>query len=172
MVGAEVVAENPAIFAPGDAQRLRLEQILARLAAHEYPGMESDEALSKMGKDQLWDDISEEPLEYAGFVAAKVGRIWSHGPRDVMREPLWEALHWALLAFGLLGLAVLAWRRRWEALLIATIFLAITAVSAVLVASPRRVLVMLPLLAALAGSGAVFAANWAQSLKVWRGSSQ
>ena len=69
-------------------------------------------------REQLWDDVSEEPLEYAGFVATKVGRIWSHGPRDVMREPVWEALHWALLVLGLLGLAVLAWRRRWEALVI------------------------------------------------------
>ena len=86
-VGAEVVAENPEIFSPGDARKLRLEQILARLAAHEYPGMESDKALSKLGKEQLWDDVSEEPLEYAGFVAAKVWRIWSHGPRQVMREP-------------------------------------------------------------------------------------
>jgi hypothetical protein len=171
-VGAEVVAENPEIFSPADAQNLRLEQILARLAAHTYPGTESDEALSKMGKKQLWDDVSEEPLEYAGFVAAKVGRIWSHGPRDVMREPVWEALHWALLAFGLLGLSVLAWRRRWEALLIGVVFLAITAISALLVASPRRVLVMLPLLAALAGSGVVFAAGWAQSLKAWRGPSR
>ncbi len=171
-VGAEVVAEHPEIFSPGDARALRLEQILARLAAHEYPGMESDKALSKLGKEQLWDDVSEEPLEYAGFVATKVGRIWSHGPRDVMREPAWEALHWALLAFGLLGLAVLAWRRRWEALLIGVTFLAITAISAVLVASPRRVLVMLPLLAALAGCGVLFAAGWAQSLKVRRGSSQ
>lgn len=171
-VGAEVVAENPRIFSPGDAQSLRLEQILARLAAHTYPELESDEALSKMGKEQLWDDISEEPLEYAGFVATKIGRIWSHGPRDVMREPVWEALHWALLAFGLLGLAALVWRRRWEALLIAVVFLAITAISALLVASPRRVLVMLPLLAALAGSGVVFVVGWAQSSKVWRGSSQ
>jgi 4-amino-4-deoxy-L-arabinose transferase-like glycosyltransferase len=152
-VGAEVVARHPGIFSPADARRLRLEQILARLAARRYPALESDQALSRMGKQQLWDDVSEEPLEYAGFVAAKVGRIWSHGPRSVMREPLWEALHWALLVFGLLGLGVLAWRRRWEALVIGTVFLAITAISALLVASPRRVLVMLPLLAALAGVG-------------------
>jgi hypothetical protein len=148
-VGAEVVRENPQLFAPQDAQRLRLEQILARLAQARYPGMEADQALSKMGKEQLWDDVSEEPLEYAGFVATKVGRIWSHGPRDVMREPVWEVMHWLLVAFGLLGLALLAWRRRWEALLLGTIFLAITALSALLVASPRRVLVLIPLLAAL-----------------------
>jgi hypothetical protein len=150
-VGAEAVAENPDLFSPQDAQRLRLEQILARLAADRYPEMETDQALSKLGKEQLWDDISAEPGEYAGFVAAKVTRIWSHGPRDVMREPVWEVLHWALVAFGLTGLVILAWRRRWEALLLGTIFLAITAVSALLVASPRRVLVLVPLLAALAG---------------------
>ncbi|HVD39598.1 MAG TPA: hypothetical protein VNC16_01155 [Solirubrobacterales bacterium] len=148
-VGAEVVTEHPDLFSPQDAQRLRLEQILARLAAQEHPGMETDQALSKMGKEQLWDDLSDEPLEYAGFVATKVGRIWSHGPRDVMREPGWEVLHWALVALGLLGLALLAWRRRWEALLLGSIFLAITAISALLVASPRRVLVIVPLLASL-----------------------
>jgi len=155
-VGAEVVERHPELFAPDAAQQLRLEQILARLASHRYPEMETDQALSKMGKEQLWDDISGEPLEYAGFVTAKIGRIWSHGPRDVMREPVWEALHWALVALGLLGLAVLAWRRRWEALLLATIFLAITAISALLVASPRRVLVMVPLLAPLAGLGSAW----------------
>jgi len=149
-VGAEVVAENPDLFQSQDAQRLRLEQILARLAADRYPGMETDQALSKMGKEELWDDIGEEPVEYAGFVATKVWRIWSHGPRDVMREPAWEVLHWLLVGFGLLGLAILAWRRRWEALLLGTIFLAITAISALLVASPRRILVLIPLLGPLA----------------------
>jgi len=152
-VGAEVVAENPDLFRSQDAERLRLEQILARLAAARYPGMETDQALSKLGKEQLRDDVSDEPVEYAGFVAAKVWRVWSHGPRAVMREPGWEVLHWALVAFALLGLAVLAWQRRWEALLLGAIFLAITAVSALLVASPRRVLVLVPLLAALAAAG-------------------
>jgi hypothetical protein len=151
-VGAAVVRANPQLFAPQDAQRLRLEQILARLAQARYPDMETDQALSKMGKKQLWDDISDEPLEYAGFVATKVGRIWSHGPRDVMREPIWEVLHWLLVGLGLLGLAILAWQRRWEALLFGTIFFAITAISALLVASPRRVLVLIPLLAALAST--------------------
>jgi len=155
-VGEEVVAENPDLFSPQDAHRLRLEQILARLAADRYPGMETDQALSKLGKEQLWDDVSEEPAEYAGFVAAKVWRIWSHGPRDVMREPVWEVVHWLLVAFGLLGLAILAWQRRWEALLIGTIFLVITAISALLVASPRRVLVLVPLLAALSSVSAAW----------------
>jgi 4-amino-4-deoxy-L-arabinose transferase-like glycosyltransferase len=152
-VGAEVVARHPGLFQPGDVRRLRLEQILARLAASRYPSLETDQALARMGRAQLWDDVSEEPAEFAGFVAAKAWRVWSPGPRDVMREPTWQALHWALIACGLLGLAVLAWQRRWEALVLATVLVAITVLSALLVASPRRVLVMLPLLAALAAAG-------------------
>jgi 4-amino-4-deoxy-L-arabinose transferase-like glycosyltransferase len=155
-VGAEVVARHPELFEPRAVERLRLEQILARLAGQRYPEVEADKALGRMGREQLWDDVSEEPVEYAGFVARKVARIWAHGPRDVMREPGWVLFHWALVALGLVGLVVLAKRRRWEALLIATIFVAITAISALLVASPRRVLVMMPLVAALAGVGAAW----------------
>jgi hypothetical protein len=167
-VGAEVVAENPDLFQPRDTQRLRLEQILARLAADRYPGMEADHALSKIGEEQLWDNLSEEPVEYAGFVATKVWRIWSHGPRQVMREPGWEVLHWALVVLGLLGLAILALLRRWEALLLGTIFLAITAISALLVASPRRVLVLVPLLATLAGVGISWVSPRLASLSGYR----
>jgi len=151
-VGAEVVRENPQLFASQDAQRLRLEQILARLAQARYPGMETDKALSKLGKERLWDDISEDPVEYAGFVATKIGRIWFHPARDIMRGFPWIVLQWALVMLGLIGLVILAWRRRWEALLFAAIFLAITVISALLVASPRRVLVLVPLLAPLAAT--------------------
>jgi hypothetical protein len=151
-VGAHVVEENPDLFGPHAVENLRLEQILARLAEHTYPGMEPDQALSKMGKEQLGGDITEHTGEYIGFVAKKIGRIWSHGPRAVMREPMWEALHWVLLGLGLFGLALLAYLRRWEALLIGAVFLAVTLISALLVASPRRVLVLIPLLAACAGA--------------------
>jgi len=73
-----------------------------------------------------------------------------------MRTPVWEALHWVLLGLGMFGLALLAYLRRWEALLIGAVFLAVTLVSALLVASPRRVLVLIPLLAACAGTAAVW----------------
>jgi hypothetical protein len=169
-VGEEVVARHPGLFDPADARRLRLEQILAQLAAQRYPQLENDQALSRMGKEQLWNDVSEEPLEFGGFVATKVGRIWSHAPRAVMREPVWAALHWALIALGAVGLCLLAWRRRWEALVLAAVFLSITALSGLLVASPRRVLVMVPLVAALAGVATTWL--WGQSLKVGRGPDQ
>jgi hypothetical protein len=76
-----------------------------------------------------------------------------------MREPGWQALHWALLAFGLLGLGLLAAQRRWEALLIGVVLVSVTATAALLVASPRRVLVTIPLVAALAGVGITWAAT-------------
>jgi len=162
-VGEKVVERHPELFGSRAVEQLRLEQILARLAAARYPGTETDQALGRMGREQLWDDLSEEPLEYAGFVATKVWRIWTRGQREVMQEPGWRLFHWALVVFGLVGLAVLAAQRRWEALLIATIFVAITALSALLVASPRRVLAMLPLVAALAGVGVTTAHNlWRQ----------
>jgi hypothetical protein len=163
-VGAAVVERHPELFAPRALQNLRLEQILARLAHARYPELETDEALSRMGKERLGDAISEEPLEYLAFLGKKIGRTWSHGPRAVMHDELWEALHWVLLGLGLIGLSALLWRRRFEGLLIAAIFLAITLVCALLVASPRRVLVLLPLLAACAGCGAIWLD--AQSLKL------
>jgi oligosaccharyl transferase STT3 subunit len=154
-VGAEVLARHPGLRSrlPSDA---RLEQILAALAAQRYPRLESDEALGRMGRERLWDDISEHPVEYAGFVAAKVWRAWGRGPREVMERPGWEALHLVLVGLGLLGLAVLARQRPWEALLLGTLLLAVTAIVALLVASPRRVLVTIPLVAALAGVGVIW----------------
>jgi 4-amino-4-deoxy-L-arabinose transferase-like glycosyltransferase len=167
-VGREVLERHPGLtrrlaIEGGDGTggvdgvlvRLRLEQILAALASQRYPELETDRALARMGRERLWDDITEEPVAYAGFLAAKVWRLWGHGPREVMRRPAWELLHWALIALAAVGLAFLIARRRWEAIPLLAVILAITAISAVLVASPRRVLVMLPLISALAGVGAV-----------------
>jgi hypothetical protein len=161
-VGAAVVAENPGLFGPHAVEELRLEQILARLAEARYPELEPDEALSKMGKEQLRDDITHHFGEYAEFVATKIGRIWSHGPRAIMLTPVWEALHWVLLGLGLFGLALLAYLRRWEALLIGAVFIAVTLISALLVASPRRVLVLIPLLSACAGAAIAWIATRAR----------
>lgn len=151
-VGAEVLERHPGLRArlPADP---RLEQILAALAERRYPGMEADRALARMGRERLWDDITERPLEYGGFLAAKAWRVWGHGPREVMQRPGWELFQWALAALALAGLLALAARRRWEAVPIAALLLAVTAICLILVASPRRTLVLLPAVAALAGVG-------------------
>ncbi len=154
-VGEEVLERHPEL-----RQELprnpRLEQILAALARQRYPDMETDAALGRMGRERLWDDVRERPVGYVGFLGAKLWLIWGHGARDVMHEPIWALLQWALLALGILGLAALVARRRWEALLLGAILLAVTAIGLLGVASPRRALVAVPLLAALAGAGAVW----------------
>jgi 4-amino-4-deoxy-L-arabinose transferase-like glycosyltransferase len=157
-VGEEVLERHPELRQALPAEP-RLEQILAALAAQRYPAVESDAALARMGRERLWDDVSERPLEYAGFLGAKLANVWWRGPRGVMREPAWEILHWALLALGLLGLGTLARARRWEALLPATVLVSATAIGLLLVATPRRALVTIPLLAALAGVGVTFCAD-------------
>ena len=102
--------------------------------------------------EQLWDDVTEEPLEYAGFVADQ-GRadLVARAARRDARAGLGGAALGAGRASACSASACSPGGgagRRWCS---ATIFLAITAISALLVASPRRVLVMLPLVAALAG---------------------
>jgi len=154
-VGAEVLKRHPELLRelPGEP---RLEQILAALAHQRYPRLETDAALAKMGRERLWDDVSERPVGYLGFLADKLWLIWGHGPRRVMHAPGWAVFHWLLLGLGLLGLVAIGYRRRWEAALLATVLVAATAIGLLLVASPRRALVTIPLLAALAGAGSAW----------------
>jgi 4-amino-4-deoxy-L-arabinose transferase-like glycosyltransferase len=151
-VGREVLERHPGLTRRLPPQP-RLEQILAALAGQRHPGMEADRALARMGRERLWDDITGRPLEYGEFLAAKAWRVWGHGPRQVMQRPGWELFHWLVVALALAGLVVLAARRRREALPIAIVLLAVTAICLLLVASPRRTLVLLPVVAALAGVG-------------------
>jgi hypothetical protein len=64
---------------------------------------------------------------------------------------------------------VLAVRRRFDALVSGLVLLYMTAVGALLIASPRRELVVLPLLAALAGATVVEAVRLARARRPARG---
>ena len=119
-VGAEVVARHPGAVRPADAPSgCGWSRSSPALAAQRYPGAGNRQgALADGQGTALGRHHRRAGSNTPASSPTKVGRIWSHGPRDVMREPVWEALHWVLVAFGLLGLAVLAWRRRWEALVL------------------------------------------------------
>ena len=133
-------------------------QVVEELAAREYPGEDPDVALARMGRDQYFDNLTEQPLDLGGFVAGKVWLAWTGTVRTVMERPAWKGFHLALMAFALLGLVIGLRRRSPEAVAIAMVVVAATLFQAVFVASPRRTLLVLPAVAALAGLGVTWLA--------------
>jgi len=148
-----------------DPSRYVLEHVLARVAAERYPELETDAALGRMGRKNLEDDIAEEPVAFAGMLIDKAYESWTDSARAVMEREPWRALQLGVILLALLDLAVLAVRRRFEAAILGLVLAYMTAVGALLIASPRRELVVLPVLAALAGAGATACAD---SLARWR----
>ncbi len=132
---------------PRDAQ---LDTLLALLAAREHPGVATDVALTRMGRDNLDDDLSE-PAGFAAMLGRKAYRAWREGPRPIMHSTAWKAAQKVLALLALAGLLLLAYRRRWESIPIALLVAGASANAALLIASPRRMLVLLPVVAALAG---------------------
>jgi 4-amino-4-deoxy-L-arabinose transferase-like glycosyltransferase len=147
-------------------------QAVAALAHRLHPGENTDSALTSMAIDEYTHAASHEPARLAGFLAGKVWLGWTDPTRGVMRFPLWRALQILLLVSAALGLVVGLARRRFDVVAIAVVLLVVTLVQAVFIASPRRVLVLLPLLSALAGLGLTWLWAEAQRRKVRRGSSQ
>lgn len=131
-------------------------QAVALLAAREHPGEEADVALRGMAVDAYGHALVHEPLRLTGFIAGKTWLAWTAPARDVMRLPLWRAMQILLLIAAAIGLGVGLVRRRFEAVLLATVFAAFTLVQMIFIASPRRTLVLAPELGALAGLGVLW----------------
>jgi 4-amino-4-deoxy-L-arabinose transferase-like glycosyltransferase len=141
--------------------QINLDSILEAVARRRHPGVDTDAALSRMGRDNLREYGLGEPIEFAAMMAEKVWRMWRRGAggpaHAVMREPFWTGFHAAVVVLGLAGLSLLAWRRRWEAAVLAAPILGSTAVATLLLASPRRNLPLIPLVSALAALAGVSA---------------
>ncbi|MGH2980651.1 MAG: hypothetical protein ACRDKV_01230, partial [Solirubrobacterales bacterium] len=130
----------------------RLDTALAVIAAQRHPGVPTDVALTRMGRENLDRYISDDPVGFGAMLARKAYRAWREGPRPIMHRSGWKAAQKALAVLALVGLAVLAARRRWETVPLALLVIAVTAISALLIASPRRTIVILPVVGALAGA--------------------
>lgn len=128
-------------------------QAAALLAAREHPEENTDTALRGMAIDAYAHALVHEPLRLGGFLAGKLWLAWTGAARGVMRFPLWRAMQLLLLAAAAIGLAVGLARRRFEAAVFAAVFAAFTLVQLAFIASPRRTLVLVPELGALAGLG-------------------
>lgn len=134
-------------------------QAVALLAARQHPGENADVALRGMALDAYGHALLHEPLRLTGFLAGKVWLAWTAPARGVMRESVWRAMQILLLLAAALGLGVGLARRRFEAVLLATVFATFTLVQMAFIASPRRTLVLTPELAALAGLGLAWAVS-------------
>ena len=157
----ELLRTHPALARQlaGTPRAARLDTLLAVLAAREHPGVSTDLALARMGRANLDRDLSDDPLGFAGMLGRKAYRAWREGPRPIMHSIGWKAAQKALALLALAGLAVLALRRRWESIPIALLLLGVTADAALLIASPRRVIVLLPIVAALAATALTWMAR-------------
>jgi Dolichyl-phosphate-mannose-protein mannosyltransferase len=131
-----------------------------RVAAR-YPDLPRDSALGKIGKENLSDYFSEDPLGYAAMTARKVGRMWSSGVGEAMSSGAGRVVQVLLVGLGLAGFVLLGRRRRWwELAALATPIVLVTVVGAASLAAPRRNEVLMTLvfpLAALALSSAAAA---------------
>jgi 4-amino-4-deoxy-L-arabinose transferase-like glycosyltransferase len=145
-------------------------QAVAALAARLHPGENTDQALTKMAVRAYADAAVEQPLTLASFVIRKVWHGWTAPARGVMRFPVWRVLQLALLLAAAAGLLVGLVRRRFDAFVLGAILLTITLVQATYISSPRRTLVLLPEVSALAAFGLTWCASRVRgdSLARWR----
>jgi hypothetical protein len=136
---------------PEQADRQPMEPLLDRVAAR-HPQLPRDAALGRIGRESLVRHLRERPLAFAAMAGEKVRYMW-RGSSGAMLSPPTVVLQAALVLVGLLGLGVLARRRRFEALLLGALVLGMTALAALVLAAPRRNLALMPLVMALAATG-------------------
>jgi 4-amino-4-deoxy-L-arabinose transferase-like glycosyltransferase len=140
------------------------ERVFTLLAGQKLPHLDTDAALSRLGRERYVDELSQDPLGLTGFLAHKTIRIWWRARSGAMEGFPGRLIHWAIVAASLTGLALLLFRRRPECWIFAAILIAATLIGTILVSSPRRALVLWPLISVLAGVGAVGAVTLARSV--------
>jgi Dolichyl-phosphate-mannose-protein mannosyltransferase len=118
----------------------------------QHPGLSRDEALGKLGKENLSKYFGEDPGGYLAMTARKVGRMWSSGVGEAMDTTAGRVVQILLVFLGLAGFVLLAlWRRWWELVALATPIVLVTLVGAVSLAAPRRNEVLMTLVFPLVG---------------------
>ncbi len=132
-----------------------LGDVLELIAERQYPELSQEEGLAKLGREQLTDDITEHPVEYAGVLAEKFWNMWGQGaaakPGQGGPGAVGDWFHLLVALAGLIGLILLVVRRRWEAWVLGSVLVLATAIGVLLLAPPRRNVDLLPLVSALAG---------------------
>jgi len=142
-----------------DELRAQPMQPLLDRVADKYPDLPRDEALGRIGRENLLQYATEQPIAYARMSAMKFWNVWGRGSSPYMRDAGLVAYHRILLVAAIVGFIVLAWRSRtrWLALLLACPIAAISVLGTILLAVPRRQVPLIPLIAVLAAVALVWA---------------
>ncbi len=128
--------------------------------AEQYPELSRDAALGRVGRENLNDYLTDDPIGYAGMTVRKVWRMWSSGIGEAMSSTPGRVIQVSLVLAGLVALAALAWRRRWEAIAMGLPILLISAIGAATLAPPRRNEILMTLILPLAAIAFAEAATW------------
>jgi 4-amino-4-deoxy-L-arabinose transferase-like glycosyltransferase len=132
------------------------------------PNLTRDQALGKVGKENLSKYFGDEPVEYLAMTARKVGRMWSSGVGEAMSTTAGRVVQILLVLLGIAGFLLLAlWRRWWELVSLATPTVLVTLVGAVSLAAPRRNEVLMTLVFPLAGLALASAVAAISSGRQW-----
>lgn len=166
-IDAQIERQNRA--SGEDPESVTPERVFALLAARDLPHLETDEALSRLGRERYEEEFRQDPAGLMLYLGHKTLRIWWRGRSDLMQHFAGPAVHRLIVLAALAGLLSLAFRRRPEFWILASILLTLTAIGTILVATPRRALVLWPLVSVLAGIGfslaAALARGWLQRRK-------
>jgi 4-amino-4-deoxy-L-arabinose transferase-like glycosyltransferase len=148
-------------------ERIDPTPLFDRVAAR-YPDLPRDEALGKIGKDNFYDYLGEDPVGYAAMTVRKVWRMWSAGIGEAMESTVGRVLQVLLVLLGLAGLVLLGERRRWwDLVAMATPIVLVTAVGAASLAAPRRNEILMTLIFPLVGVALVRAGAALSSSGPW-----
>ena len=145
---------------PEQLRQLPMNPMLDQVAKA-YPELRRDEALGRVGRENLIRWATHEPRALAQMIVGKIAHMW-HGSGSPSYMPAGGAVHYLVLVAGLAGLALLFARRRWEVLPILVLLVGISLIGGLLLAGTRRNLPVMPLVIALAAVGLTTAAEWSR----------
>jgi 4-amino-4-deoxy-L-arabinose transferase-like glycosyltransferase len=146
---------------PEELRQLPMNPLLDEVA-EEYPALPRDEALGRVGRENLVHWATDEPRALAQMIAGKIAHMW-HGSGSPSYTPAGGAVHYLILVAGLGGLVLLLARRRWEVLPILVLLVGISLIGGLLLAGTRRNLPVMPLVIAMAGVSLVAVFDWARA---------
>lgn len=120
-----------------------MDPLLDRVV-RKYPALERDQALGKIGRENMVRFSKRHPLQYLHMLMVKAWFVWMWGALWAT-DMLLLALHRVLIVPAFLGLGLIAWKSRWQALVLLTPIVGLTFVMMLFQAAPRRALPSLPL---------------------------